>query len=153
MSLSSYSKSVLILLISMLICGSCYANENIYQQARELQRNGKYDEAIVAYKNYLSSPMGDEEISGKELVQYTDALVQLMNTFQSKGDPEGCISALKEVFKESPILQKQCLRDFDSVMGYALSRTEKMKEASIEELSEIIPLKVAEDLNKYLSEL
>ena len=129
MSLSSYSRSVLILLISMLICGSCYANENIYQQARELQRNGKYDEAIVVYKNYLSSPMGDEEISSKELVQYTDALVQLMNTFQSKGDPEGCISTLKEVFKASPILQKQCLRDFDSVMGYALSRTEKMNEA------------------------
>lgn len=29
----------------------------------------------------------------------------------------------------------------------------KIKEASVEELSEIIPLKVAEDLNKYLSEL
>lgn len=129
MSLSFYSKRILILLISMLMCGSCYANENIYQQARELQRNGKYDEAIVVYKNYLSSPMGDEEISGKELVQYTDALVQLMNTFQSKGDPEGCISTLKEVFKASPILQKQCLRDFDSVMGYALSRTENMNEA------------------------
>ena len=52
-----------------------------------------------------------------------------MNTFQSKGDPEGCISTLKEIFKASPILQKQCLRDFESVMGYALSRTERMKEA------------------------
>jgi excinuclease ABC subunit C len=29
----------------------------------------------------------------------------------------------------------------------------KIKEASVEELSEIIPLKVAEDLNKYLSDL
>ena len=32
-----------------------------------------------------------------QLVMYTDALVQLMNTFQSKGEPEACISALQNV--------------------------------------------------------
>ena len=52
-----------------------------------------------------------------------------MTTFQSKGEPEACICTLKEVFEASPILQKQCLRDYYSVLGYALSRTEKMKEA------------------------
>ena len=60
---------------------------------------------------------------------HTDALVQLMNTFQSKGEPDACIEALQEVFKASRIFQHELLRDFDSVMGYALSRTEKMKEA------------------------
>ena len=129
MNLPSWSKGILILFISMLICSTCCANENTFQKARELQRSGKYDEAIAAFKNYLLSPIGDEELTDQELKQYTDVLMQLMNTFQSKGNPEECISTLQELFKSSPILQKQCLRDFDSVMGYALSRTEKMKEA------------------------
>lgn len=60
---------------------------------------------------------------------HTDALVQLMNTFQSKGEPDACIEALQEVFKSSRLFQHELLRDFDSVMGYALSRTERMKEA------------------------
>jgi tetratricopeptide (TPR) repeat protein len=55
--------------------------------------------------------------------------MQLMNTFQSKGEPEACVTTLQEVFKVSPILQKIYLRDYYSVMAYALSRTENMKEA------------------------
>lgn len=129
MNIHFLCKGILVLFISILICGNCYANENTFQSARELQRSGKYDEAIAAFKNYLLSPMGNEAFTDQELKQYTDALVQLMNTFQSKGDPEGCISVLQEIFKASSILQTKCLRDFDSVMGYALSRTERMKEA------------------------
>ena len=129
MQLPFWRKSILLLLVSMLICSTCYANENIFQRARELQRNGKYDEAIAVFKDYLSSPVSEDEFTDQQLAQYTDALVQLMNTYQSKGNPEECISTLQDLFKTSSILQQQCLRDFDSVMGYALSRTEKMKEA------------------------
>ena len=113
----------------MLICSTCFANENVYYKARDLQRNGKYDEAINVFKNYLSQPLDEENLTDGQLKLYTDALLQMMNTFQSKGEPETCISTLKEVYKSSPILQEQCLRDYHSVMGYALSRTEKMKEA------------------------
>lgn len=113
----------------MLICSTCFANENVYHKARDLQRNGKYDEAINVFKNYLSQPLDEENLTDGQLKLYTDALLQLMNTFQSKGEPETCISTLKEVYESSPILQEQCLRDYHSVMGYALSRTEKMKEA------------------------
>jgi tetratricopeptide (TPR) repeat protein len=52
-----------------------------------------------------------------------------MNTYQSKGEPEECISALKEVFATSPLLQKEYIRDYYSVLGYALSRTENMSQA------------------------
>ena len=52
-----------------------------------------------------------------------------MNAYQSKGEPEACISALQEIFESSPVLQNQCLRDYYSVLGYALSRTEKMQQA------------------------
>ena len=74
-------------------------------------------------------PIDGEDITSQQMTFYTNALVQLMNTFQSKGDPDACISALQEVFQASPVIQEYCLRDFYSVMGYALSRTENMKEA------------------------
>ena len=129
MNLSSWSKCILTLLISLLICSTCYANDNAFKRARELQHSGKYDEAIIAFKEYLSRPISETDLTDQQLVEYTEALMQLMNTYHSKGDPETCISTLKEIFKASPILQNQCLRDYHSVMGYALSRTEKVEEA------------------------
>ena len=113
----------------MLICGGSFANETLFREARTLQRDGKHDEAIAAFKNYLEQPVGKDGLNGQQLIMYTEALVQLMNTYQSKGEPEACIAALQEVFKGSPTLQDQCLRDYHSVMGYALSRTERMREA------------------------
>lgn len=88
-----------------------------------MQREGRYDEAISTYKNYLSK---DDAITDDQLTMYTDALLQLMNTFQSKGAPEACISALEEVYESSSVIQNECLRDYYSVLGYALSRTENM---------------------------
>ena len=125
----SWSKYILIFIMAMLAHSVCHAHENAFREARELQRDGKFDEAIEAFKSYLSQPLKADNLSDKELFLYTEALVQLMNTYQSKGEPEACVTTLQELFKTSTILQKQCLRDFHSVMGYALSRTEKMKKA------------------------
>ena len=122
-------RCTLILHILMIACCSAFAGENLYRQARELQREGKFDEAIETYKAYFAEPVNANVLSTRELEMHTDALVQLMNTFQSKGEPEACIEALQEVFKASRLFQHELLRDFDSVMGYALSRTERMKEA------------------------
>lgn len=129
MSLHSWCKKTLLFLVAMLIGGASFASEGLFREARTLQRNGKHDEAITAFKGYLAQPVAEEELEGQQLFLYTEALMQLMNTFQSKGDPEGCLVALQEVYKASPTLQKQCLRDYYAVMGYALSRTEKMREA------------------------
>ena len=113
----------------MLICFTSYANEELFKQARSFQREGKLDEAIETFEKYLLQPIEVSALTDKHVSLYTDALVQLMNTFQSKGEPEACITSLKKVFNASSLLQKECLRDFSSVMGYALSRTENMKEA------------------------
>ena len=129
MNLPSWSKKIRIFLSLILICSTSFANENLFREARSLQRDGKFDEAIEAFKNYLSQPMGIDGLTDQEQFLHTEALVQLMNTFQSKGEPEACISTLQEVFKTSPSVQRHCLRDYYSVLGYALSRTEKMKEA------------------------
>ena len=122
-------KRVILSLLFIMVCTVCFASENLFKQARTLQREGKYDEAIVAFEEYLSQPMYGDDLSGQQMALYTDALVQLMNTFQSKGEPEACIVALQELYKTSPIIQNVCLRDYYSVLGYALSRTERMDEA------------------------
>lgn len=111
------------------MCWGGFANEALYKQARSLQRERKYDEAIAAFKHYLSQPTDEEALTDEQLFLHTEALIQLMNSYQSKGEPEACIQTLQEVFAASPTLQKQCLRDYYSVLGYALSRTERMKEA------------------------
>ena len=126
MNLSLWRKNILLLLVSMLVCCSALANEELFKKARTLQRDGRHEEAIEAFMSYLSQPV---DVDSQQLTLHIEALVQLMNTYQSKGEPEACIPALEKVFKASSILQNQCLRDFYSVKGYALSRTERMQEA------------------------
>lgn len=128
MKLSITSKLLLAFSIFSLLTSNILANEKSYNKARILQQEGKYDEAIEEYKRYLTYPI-DGKLTTREFALYTDALVQLMNTFQSKGEPKTCIQTLQEIFNESDILQTQCLRDYNSVLGYALSRTENMEEA------------------------
>lgn len=122
-------KVLLIFSILTLIHSGISAAPVSFKDARALQREGKYDQAIEAYKAYLTQPIYDNELSDQDFALYTDALVQLMNTYQSKGEPEACILTLHEIFKSSPILQTHYLRDYYSVLGYALSRTESMSEA------------------------
>lgn len=129
MKMPLLSKKILTFLLLLPVCCCCFANEHLFQEARTLQREGKYDEAIKAFKSYLLQPRNESVPSQEQIAVYTDALVQLMNTFQSKGEPNACISALQEVYQASPTIQKHCLRDYYSVLGYALSRTEDMKAA------------------------
>lgn len=122
-------KRVIIYLLVLLWWNTGFANDSLFEQARELQRQGQLDEAIGVFKRCLTQPVVEDDLNAHQVTVYSEALLQLMNTFQSKGEPETCISTLQEVYNASPILQKQCLRDYYSILGYALSRTERMKEA------------------------
>lgn len=123
------SRIVLISGFLMLAASLCFANDDIYIEAKRLQQKGDFDEAIRGYREYLIQPFEEDRLNDHQLSIYTDALVQFMNSYQSKGEPETCVTAMQELFEISPILQNQCLRDFYSVMGYALSRTEDMDKA------------------------
>ena len=129
MKLSLWSRRLLLCLSLVLACCVCFATDNGYQQARALQREGKHDEAIEVFKQFLTQPTNTKTLANDELLLYPEALMQLMNTFQSKGAPEACITTLQEVFKSSPTLQREYLRDYYAILGYALSRTEQMNEA------------------------
>ena len=99
----------------------CFASQRSFNHARTLQKEGNLDGAIAEYTICLT-----QEQDEKNLV---DALVQLMNCYQSKGEPESCIEILEQIFIGSPLLRNEYLRDYNSVMGYALSRTERMQES------------------------
>lgn len=129
MCLSVLKRGVLLCSIFVSFFCSCFADETLFYEARTQQRSGKYDEAIETYRDFLTQPVDVESITNEDIFFYTEALVQMMNTFQSKGDPDGCIIALDRVFASSSVIQRYCLRDFYSVKGYALSRTENMREA------------------------
>lgn len=129
MNVSLCCKRIWLCLALTLLCSTGFAHENLYQQARAWQRNGMYDKAIEAFKSYLQQPVNKDTLTEHQLRLHTEALVQLMNTFQSKGEPEACVTTLKDVFKTSSVIQHQCLRDYYAVLGYALSRTEQMNEA------------------------
>jgi tetratricopeptide (TPR) repeat protein len=124
-----WSKRIVLCLLAVWTCGTCFASESLYRQARNLQREGKFDDAIATFQNILTQPVNEKDFDEQQYTLHTEALMQLMNTFQSKGNPEACVIALRDVFKKSPVLQHLCLRDYYSVLGYALSRTENMKEA------------------------
>ena len=129
MDLPVFRKIILPIIALVLFCSNSFADDNLFHQARSLQRQGEYDQAVETYRAILSQKTGSSELDEREISVYSESLVQLMNIFQSKGEPEACLTVLDELFNASPILQGQCLRDFYSVMGYALSRTENMKDA------------------------
>lgn len=129
MRLSTWYRTILVLPLLILVCVNTLANEALFKEARGLQRDGKYEEAIVVYKSLLTQPIDEKSLTDEQLFFYTEALVQLMNTYQSMGEAEACIATLQEVYSTSVVLQKECLRDYYSVLGYALSRTESMQEA------------------------
>ena len=129
MTLPLLNRKIMALIVAILVCYTGVANDNLYQRARSAQRSGEYDVAIEAYRSFLVQPVSYEELDDQQFFLYTEALLQLMNTFQSKGEPDACIAALDDLFETSTLLQNECLRDYYSVRGYALSRTERMSEA------------------------
>ena len=124
-----FRRIMLLFVASMLVCFPCFANDDLYSRARSAQRGREYDVAIEHFRSFLAEQVVCDELGDQQLFLRIEALVQLMNTYQSKGEPEACIVALDEVYGSSPLFQKECLRDFYSVKGYALSRTERMSEA------------------------
>ena len=102
MKLPLWSRRLLLCLsLALACCANGIAADNSYQQARALQREGKHDEAIEVFKKFLTQPTNTKTLANDELLLYPEALMQLMNTFQSKGAPEACITTLQEVFKSS----------------------------------------------------
>jgi hypothetical protein len=57
MKLLGYGRILLTVSIFTLQISISSANEGLFKEARTLQREGHFDDAIAAYKNYLSQPV------------------------------------------------------------------------------------------------
>ena len=71
----SIVKKILTIITALLVCAISFASESLYQQARTLQREGKHDEAIEAFKRYLVQPVDAADITDHELALHTEALM------------------------------------------------------------------------------
>jgi tetratricopeptide (TPR) repeat protein len=56
------SRRIILFFSLILISFSCFADENLFQQARALQHAGEYDEAIEAYKTILLQPIDEKRL-------------------------------------------------------------------------------------------
>ena len=102
----------------------------LFKEARECQREQRYAEAIAIYNRcaMFTSDVDKECWQLQPIV--LDALLQLMNSYQSLGHPDSCVTHLQRIIRRpTPLLARYCQRDLYSLLGYALSRTEAMEEA------------------------
>jgi dipeptidyl-peptidase-4 len=81
MNLPLWRKRIIIFLTLILICSNSFANADLYKQARQLQREGKYGEAIEGFNNYLLQPISGSNLSSQQVAIYTEALVQADKDF------------------------------------------------------------------------
>ena len=71
-NLPLWSKKIALLLAFSLTSYIGFADDNLYREAREFQRGGKYDEAIDAYKTCLIQPANEESLTKQQIVIYTE---------------------------------------------------------------------------------
>lgn len=101
-----------------------------YAYARSLQGEKKYDEAIQAFKICLNVEAKEQSPCDSIQPIVTEAMMQLMNTYQSMGKPDECADYLDSLRRySSTFIRQYCLRDLYSITAYALSRTDRMNQA------------------------
>lgn len=101
-----------------------------FLHARALQFEGKYADAVKLYRKCLNYDCDDDSIADLICNTAIDALLQMMNSYQSAGRPDMCVTELKKIVDHpTPIISKYCIRDLYSIYGYALSRTDATTEA------------------------
>ena len=59
---SVMSRRIILIFILILMSFTCFADENLFRQARALQHAGEYDEAIEAYKTILLQPIDEKRL-------------------------------------------------------------------------------------------
>lgn len=102
-----------------------------YYEARCHQRMLHNDEAIEEYKAIVAFCSHDDAVNQRAAVVVWDALLQLMNTYQSDGRPVDCSEYFEQlVANPTPLIKKYAWRDVLSVEAYAFTRTERTDEAS-----------------------
>ena len=133
----------------LILVGACstrqdnhtYYIQGLYQRAHQAQDSAIYPKAITLYKECIklcSSDKYEHDDSIKKLLP--NAMVQLMNVYQSSSMTKECIAYLDSLrtetkLKKNPhhnhILAQTYKRDVYVLLSYAMSRTDAEKEATL----------------------
>lgn len=102
-----------------------------FDRGRSFQRDGQAAEAIETFRACLHFDSSVPAERDSLLPWVSDALVQLLNTYQSQGMADSCALCFDALRRRPPshLLVEQGWRDLCVVSAYALSRTERMDEA------------------------
>ena len=106
-------------------CRAAYAN------ARKLQKDEKYDQAIKAFKACLLYQSGNKTTCDSLVPTVVNTILQLMNSYQACGRMSECVEYYHDLYTHptTPMIRKYCMRDVSSVYAYALYRNDNMDEA------------------------
>lgn len=144
----SYSAHFLLLVVFMSMLFSCnYKHESSSESASQLYayavkslHHGQQNEAELSLKKCLNLYKDDNTLKAmpdttRQL--FPQVLVQLLNTYQSEGQPETCVAYFDSLrsYVDAPQRQQGWLaqhyrRDIYVVLSYALSRTEETARAA-----------------------
>ena len=101
-----------------------------YTYARALQYARRYDEAVEAFGRCFECRSDVDSLQHNIRMTCIEALLQMMNTYQSWGKPDECAAALHDIATDAPEpLRDSCRRDVLSILAYAVSRTDNTAEA------------------------
>ena len=108
--------------------------QQLFQAARQAQKEAKYAVAIDGFKQCLrfNETATDSTAWSALATMNNEVLLQLMNSYQSLGQPEACAACFDSLLQRpSNQLIKYNWRTLHSIAAYALSRTEDMEAAEI----------------------
>lgn len=101
-----------------------------FTSAQLLQKSSHFSDAISGFKKTLLFDSTDESVQLALQPIVINAMVQLMNCYQSNSNPDECVDYLRSLQQKSTlVINNYCQRDVASLLAYALSRTEAMDEA------------------------
>lgn len=125
-------------LIMVCSCGRS-GERTVYHEQRELydsaaacQSVGNLSRARELYTRCMQYSANDQNTNDSLLPTTANALVQILNIYQSEGQLDSCVTWLARLSAQAPnsVMGRLCRRDIATCYAYAMSRTEDTRQAA-----------------------
>lgn len=101
-------------------------------KARSYQYNEDYLKAVSIYRQCLDFDYegDDEDIVERIRITVEEAMLQMMNSYQSAGEPDQCVDMFEDLCeKPTPMIKKYCMRNLYAMYAYSLARNDEYAKA------------------------